>query len=77
MGPIWDMCHHMIGWKSNVMDKRKSKRANGVLTCGNEDIPLDPPWTKFCGGRANWREGRKEGEKREKKKVKRETLHSF
>ena len=35
MGPMCDMCHHLIGSKSKVMDKRirKSKGANRRVTC--------------------------------------------
>ena len=25
MGPIWDMCHNLRGWKSKCLDKVKSK----------------------------------------------------
>ena len=32
------------------MDKENPKRANGVLTCGNEDIPLDSGANNSVGG---------------------------
>ena len=52
------------------MDKwirEKSKRANGVLTCGNEDIPPDPSWTKSVG-RDREKRDKKEREERKKEK---------
>ena len=42
------------------MDKGNPKRANGVLTCGNEDIPLDFGLNNSVGGG-------KGGERRERK----------
>ena len=47
------------------MDKwirEKSKRANGMLTCGNEDIPPEPSWTKSVGWDREKRETRKKKE---------------
>ena len=61
MGPMRDMCHHLIGRKSKVMDKmiRKSKGANRMLTCGKGGhshlIMLDET-------------GGEEGEKRKRRK---------
>ena len=53
--------------------REKSKIANGMLTCGNEDIPLDPFWTKSVGGD---REERDKKERKERKKEKeREKLY--
>ena len=50
------------------MDKGNPKRANGVLTCGNKDIPLDfGPMNYVGGGKGGGRRERKESEKREKK----------
>ena len=39
--PMCDMCHHLIGRKSKVMDKRirKSKGANRRVTCGKMRPP--------------------------------------
>ena len=49
------------------MDKENPKRANGVLTCGNEDIPLDfgpnNSMEKEIGGRKKEKKERKEREK--------------
>ena len=54
------------------------KRANGVLTCGNEDIPLDfGPNNSVGGGKGGGRRERKEREKREKKKEEREAPPSL
>ena len=49
------------------MDNGNPKGANGVLTCGNEDIPLDSgPNNSVGGGKGGGRRERKEREKREK-----------
>ena len=70
-GVMCDMCHHLIGRKSKVMDKkiRKSKGANGRLTCGKGGhshlIMLDQTG------------GEEEGEKKEKNKVEREAPPSL
>ena len=60
MGPMWDMCHHLRGWKSKDIDKGNPKRANNVLTYGNEDIPLD------FGPKNSVGRGKGEKEKKEK-----------
>ena len=70
-GAMCDMCHHLIGKKSKVMDKRirKSKGANGRLTCGKGGhshlIMLDKTG------------GEEEGEKKENKKVERKASLSL
>ena len=74
MGPMSDMCHHLIGRKSKVMDKRirKSKGTNTRLTYGkggHSYLTLD----QIIRWRRKW-----VGEKRrEKKKVEREAPHSL
>ena len=58
------------------MDKGNPKRANGVLTCGNEDIPLDfGPNNSMGGGKGGGGRERKEREKRERRRRRREKLH--
>ena len=48
------------------MDKGNPKRANGVLKCGNEDIPLDfGPNNSVGGGKKRKKRKRKEREKEE------------
>ena len=56
------------------MDKGNTKGTNGVLTCVNEDIPLNPSLTKPVG------RGKKRGRKKEKEReeeVEREALPSL
>ena len=63
MGPIWDMYHHMIGWKSKVMDKVIKEIQGSQWECDkwlDEDIPLDL--------RPNNSVGKKEGRKKKKKR---------
>ena len=55
--------------------KKNLKRANGVLTCGNEDIPFDfGPNNSIVGGKGEEKR-RKRKRKREKKKEEREAPH--
>ena len=63
MGPMCDMCHHLIIRKSKVMDKRirKSKGANRRLACGKGGHShLTQALTKPVG------RGKKRGGKKEK-----------
>ena len=48
------------------MDKGNPKRANGVLTCGNEDIPLDFGPKQLVGGGKGERKRRKKKEEKRK-----------
>ena len=52
MGPMCDMCHHLIGRKSKVMDKM-IKEIQEIQwesdTWQDEDIPLDFGPNKFGG----------------------------
>ena len=45
---------------------------NVIVTCGKDDISLDPSWTKPVGWGESEKNGRKEKEKKEK--VEREVL---
>ena len=62
MGPMCDMCHHLIGRKSKVMDK-VIKEIQESDTWQDEDIPLDFGPNKF-GGEKKKKEGEKKKEKR-------------
>ena len=46
-----------------------------IMTCGKDDISVDPSWTKPVGWGESKKNGRKEKEK--KKEVKREVLPSL
>ena len=74
MGPMSDMCHHLIERKSKVMDKRirKSKGTNMRLTYGKRGhsyLTLDQTirWMRKWVGE----------KRRDKKKVEREALPSL
>ena len=51
------------------------KRANGVLTCGNENIPLDFGPNNSVGGGKGWGEKKEKKEKIERRRRRREKLH--
>ena len=69
MGPMRDTCHHLIGRKSKVMDKRirKSKGTKRRLTCGKGGhsylIMLDQTGGEEKGKRKEKKEKRERGER--------------
>ena len=68
MGPMCDMCHHLIGRKSKVMDKVIKKIQESQYesdTWQDEDIPLD-----FGPNNSVEKEiGEKKKERREERKM--------
>ena len=78
MGPPCDMCHHLIGRKSKVMDKRirKSEGANRRLTCGKGGHSHLMMFDKIGGRRGTEREKR-DGRNKREEEVEREALPSL